>query len=131
MPDDPETPDRDDEEDADRKAILARRSRFIALALSGLTTAAGGCYESHTAGTVPPGRDGGEMTDTGTPLPCLSRPLDAGPSVCLGAPIEDAGPTPCLDFAPEDAGLDGGLDATVTPGPCLSAPLEDGGSEDA
>ena len=124
--------DRDDEkDDADRKAILARRNRFIALALSGLTSAAAsGCYESHTVGATRPRRDGGEEVDTGTPMPCLSRPVDAGPSVCLGVPIEDAGPTPCLDFAPEDAGADAGTDGgLVTPGPCLSAPIEDAGPE--
>lgn len=101
--------DPDQREDEDRKAILSRRSRLIALALGGLTTATG-CYESHSPGTPPPtGRDAGQ--DASTP-----------PAPCLGAPLEDAGPVPCLDVA-IDAGTieDAG---TVEPMPCLSAPSD-------
>lgn len=105
-------------EDEDRKAILARRSRLVALALSSLAGA--GCYESHPPGERIVTRDAG--ADTSVPTPCLGAPLDdAGPMVCLSRPF-DAGATPCLDVA-----LDAGADAE--PGPCLSAPApEDAGA---
>lgn len=140
--------DRDDDtkDDEDRKAILARRNRLIAIAFSGLTGATG-CYESHVTGEPPrPRRDGGvdagaipsvclgAPLDAGFPGPCLEAPFDAGPGPCLGAPIDatpgpcldapllDAGPTACLDFAPPDAGDDDPDPLDAAPGPCLSAP---------
>lgn len=91
-------------DDDDRRAILARRSRLIAIALSGLTGAiTPGCYESHEPGAL---RDAGmdAAQDGGLPVPCLGAPLDAGPTPCLEAPI-DAGPAPCLDV-PFDGGTD-------------------------
>jgi hypothetical protein len=115
-------------EDEDKKAILSRRSRLIALALGGLTAAQGGatgCYESHSPGTPPPiGRDAGADAST-PPAPCLGAPLeDAGPAPCLEVAL-DAGPGPCLSPPIEDAG-------TVEPMPCLSAPSDpDAGSSDA
>lgn len=122
-------------EDEDRKAILSRRNRLVAIALSGLASASTGCYEAHLpAGTAPPGRDAG--VDSGFAVPCLGAPFDAGfdsglimPGPCLSAPAADAGPadaaepTPCLDFAPEDAGPDdAATDAAVEAGPtpCLT-----------
>lgn len=97
-------------DDEDRRAILSRRSRLIALALGGLATAAPGCYDSHERD------DAAVSMDSGTPVPCLGAPLedagrhtclslipDASPTPCLEAPLEDAGPSPCLDFDP-DAG---------------------------
>jgi len=107
--------------DDDRDAILARRRRFVALALSGLTTAGtvgvAGCYESHELdGRVPPRsclsmlRDAGH--DAGEPMPCLSAPRDAG---------WDAGePMPCLDIAPMDAGPDDASMEEAGPAVCLS-----------
>ena len=97
-------------DDDDRKAILGRRNRLIALALTGLSSA--GCYQSHEA------RDAGEMVDS-SPMPCLSPPDDAGPFPCLEPPLGDGGPVPCLSIA-----RDGG-----EPTPCLGAPLEDAGPE--
>ena len=81
--------------DPDRAAILARRQRFIALALSGLTTAAcdqptnkpDACLKVKVS-------DPKEPKTTGEPRACL----DVAPHPCLS-------PTPCLDVAP--------------PGPCL------------
>ncbi|MEQ8457413.1 MAG: hypothetical protein RLO52_11225 [Sandaracinaceae bacterium] len=116
-----------DGEDEDRKAILARRSKLIALALGGLTTATG-CYESHGVGVAPTTpRDAEAPRDTG-PGPCLGAPLmDAGPTPCLEPPAPDAGPEPCLsapiDAAPEPADA-GTTDGMVVPGPCLSAPMD-------
>lgn len=109
--------DPEEREDEDKRAILSRRSRLIALALGGLTSATG-CYESHTPGTPPPiGRDAGADA-TSPPAPCLGAPLpeDAGPTPCLDVAI-DAGPAPCLGAPIEDAG-------TIEPMPCLSAPSD-------
>jgi hypothetical protein len=105
----------DDDGESDREAILRRRNRFVAIALSGLTTTATACYDSHTLDGEPSvAVDAGH--DTGSPEPCLGAPADAGhdagviPSVCLGA-LPDGGfdedaavPMPCLDKAPFDAG---------------------------
>jgi hypothetical protein len=120
------------DEDPDRDAILARRRRLVALALTGLTTAAPGCYESHERAG-----DGGAIVDArtadvGAPRPCLSD--SGGPMPCLGTPLEDAGepmpclsqkppddggsPMPCLDVKPDDAGQD------AAPAPCLFAQSE-------
>ena len=128
-------------EDEDRRAILSRRNRLVAIALSGLASASTGCYESHVEGALPPGRDSGVLSDSGTPpTPCLGAPLDdAGfdsgttPMPCLGVDFDagsdgaiptaclsmagDAGPTPCLDIDLRDAGPEAG----VVPTPCLSA----------
>ncbi|HEY8427367.1 MAG TPA: hypothetical protein VIL20_03300 [Sandaracinaceae bacterium] len=105
----------DEHGDDDRRAILARRNRLIALALSGLTGATG-CYQSHV-------REG-EVVDAGVPVPCLSPPLeDSGtPVPCLGAPIEDAGPPrPCLDTP-----IDAGPGDAGAPVPCLGPPIDAG-----
>ncbi len=107
-------------DDEDREAILSRRNRLVAIALSGLASASTGCYEAHVPGGTPPRMDGGTLVDSGGPTvclrvdagydaaviigPCLSSPEgDAAPDPCLGVAI-DAGPMPCLDIAPEDAG---------------------------
>jgi hypothetical protein len=114
--------------DPDRAAILARRQRFIALALSGFAGAAG--------------------CDRALPQPCLEPPLppptstkvDAGisphpgPQVCLspmlppehdaGAPSQrDAGPQPCLDVVlPSDHAAPSASASARRPAPrpCLS-----------
>jgi hypothetical protein len=130
----------DPDEEA-RRIILARRARFVAVALvsAGVTTAA--C--------------GGQTSDrTGSPQPCLT--LDAevngtggAPQVCLGAPAGGAvpclsiamggaytstgattgaggAPQPCLEIAPLDAGAGG------SPQPCLRvAPDAGPGPSDA
>src|SRR5688572_18773734 len=84
----------DAREDEDREAILARRARFVATALVGLTGMAG-CDP--------------------TPQPCLNiaevRP-SAAPQACLkvGAPSEPPAPAPSSDAGTEevDGGADGG-----------------------
>ena len=109
-------------DDEDRRAILSRRNRLVAIALSGLASAGTGCYESHGVGALPPGRDSGVLVDSG-PTVCLSVDggFDSGtpPTPCLGAPLDggfDSGttPIPCLGVA-----LDGGFDGAI-PAPCLS-----------
>jgi hypothetical protein len=90
---DPKRPSHDTEPagDADRAAILARRQRFIALALSGL------------AGTA--------ACDKPKPQPCLSPPQ----SVDDGADDSkdpDTSPKPCLEVMPPE-------DTKGDPHPCL------------
>jgi hypothetical protein len=91
--------DDDDRSDPDRAAILARRQRFIALALSGLSASCG--------------------KNGGSPTPCL----DVGPaetsSADDGATTGSSGmPMPCLDVDPtldgtaDDTGTDGGSDSS-------------------
>jgi hypothetical protein len=109
--------DDEPESDPDRAAILARRQRFIALALTGLATAA--CrpqvclsVEVHEQPGAP-GQD-----DDAKPQPCLSPPQEpepepeAKPQPCLSPPQPDAKPQPCLSPPQPDA----------KPQPCLSPP---------
>lgn len=124
------THDDDDQKptlDPDRAAILERRKRFIALALSGLSTAActpgpgqskpEPCLKGGAPGQVK--EDEGERGDEGpAPQPCLSVPIqpeplpDPGPQVCLKMamppPPADTGETDTGEAAPEPA-----------PQPCL------------
>jgi hypothetical protein len=107
-------------DDDDRRAILDRRARLIAIALGGFSA---GCYESHTVESHTVVVDAG--VDSGVPMPCLSRPLeDAGtPQPCLDAPLDSGTPQPCLgvaiDGGRDDGGSsDGGGDAG--PLPCLT-----------
>ena len=95
--------------DDDKKLILARRAKFVAAALAGVTVACG------KEPTPPPqpclsvpvdNRDAGPPEPP--PQPCLTpmmMPEDAGPPATettdAGAPAKDAGtpppkPTPCL-----------------------------------
>ena len=122
-----------DDEDPDRDAILARRRKLIAIALSGLAGAAG-CYESHGRESDDAGPhvvDAGLPTaclsaDGGGPMPCLGMvPEDAGPSVCLSAPIDAGEPMPCLDVAPDAGPPDAG-----EPMPCLLARIGDVASDE-
>lgn len=111
-------------EDEDKKAILSRRNRLVAIALSGLASASTGCYEAHTPGGEPPPTVDAGM-DSSTPTPCLGALPDAGfdsglvmPGPCLSAPA-DASPMPCLDVDPDAAmPADAGTDAEPTP--CLT-----------
>jgi hypothetical protein len=94
------------DDDAVKKAILARRARFIAAAVASVGIACGKTTK-----------------EDAPPVPCLSVPLDydAQPMPCLkqavnrdaavvgsadaGAPAPDAAPVPCLSVAmPMDAG---------------------------
>lgn len=97
----------DSGQDPDRAAILARRRHFVALALSGLTTA--GCKHNQ-------------------PEPCLSiaQPTDGagqdGPSPDgpfvedPGVPVAEPEPEPETDPEPES---DGGGELEPGPQPCL------------
>jgi hypothetical protein len=108
------------DDDLDRAAILARRQRFIALALSGLACTS----------TDPPPRDA-------KPQACLKYsveprqpkpdpPREAVPGPCLAMPIDGefgrpkipetdtANPNACLSIAPPQ-------DPTAGAAPCLSA----------
>lgn len=83
--------DDDEPDDSDRVAILARRQRFIALALSGLATA-GAC--TPTEREEPPPEKRPEQVKQENIIPCLSprQPDRVTPPV-----TPDLGkPTPCL-----------------------------------
>ena len=116
--------ERDDDEqkptiDLDRAAILARRQRFIALALTGLSTTA--CTTGDNKSTGTKGDTKGEVT---APHPCLKKvaPEEGGepaPQPCLSVPIQEPPPeTPppepqvCLKMAPPEP----------QPQPCLKKP---------
>ena len=111
----------DDQDEADREAILARRRRLIALTVAGITTAAtmGGDCGDASPGPCLRGDAGG--FDAGA-MPCLS---DAGgelPDSALDAGTDagtDGGPMPCLAPKPSDAGTDAGTDSGM-PMPCLA-----------
>ncbi len=83
-------------EDPDRAAILARRQRFIALALSGLTTTAA-CEKPKEEPAAPSKADtkGAEGTDTkANPRPCLK--------VAPPEPDDSGKPMPCLEVVPPE-----------------------------
>lgn len=101
------------ETDEDTRAILARRGRFVAAALTGLTGAAlaAACASAEAClSMIAPEQDAAvdadrpsDATADAPPVPCLSiKPTDAGDA----GDASDAEPTPCLRIAP-DAG-DGG-----------------------
>src|SRR5262245_42133194 len=85
-------------EDA-KKLILARRAKFVAAALAGMTGVATAC--------------GGSTSEPADPQPCLKIAPDS--SVAADA-SGDATPQPCLEPLPPDSGGD------AEPQPCL-APL--------
>ncbi len=132
--------ERDDDEkspthDPDRAAILERRKRFIALALTGLSTAA-----CDRGGPNPPKPDACLKTmprqekadDDGgpPPQPCLSMPQpqpqpepEVPPQPCLKmvAPEPDPQPQVCLKMAapPDDEGEADAGEPAPAPRPCL------------
>ncbi|MEX1363797.1 MAG: hypothetical protein AB1Z98_11765 [Nannocystaceae bacterium] len=89
-------------DDPDRAAILARRQRFIALALTGLTAAA--CDKPNDEPTAPKGQSGqeGKADDGARPQPCLDvQVADDGDDVDVGTSKTDLGrPVPCLEVMP-------------------------------
>ncbi|HWB79245.1 MAG TPA: hypothetical protein VG755_29995 [Nannocystaceae bacterium] len=122
------------DDDPDRAAILARRQRFITLALSGLTL---GC-----------GDDGGS---TSSPMPCLdigpqTESMSDGTTDSMSGPVETTAestaqssdgtsttgmPMPCLDVAPDSSSgttdgtsttsaTDGESSSSGGPMPCLA-----------
>lgn len=130
--------DAGDSDALDRAAILARRQRFIALALSGLAVA---CGDDSGNGTSPmpcldvaPQTESATMTgqtdtgtdsmsstsastsgSTGTPMPCLdvAPPTSSGPS--------DESTTSSTGTDTDDTATDGGSsDSTGKPQPCLA-----------
>ncbi|MEZ4381287.1 MAG: hypothetical protein R3A79_08050 [Nannocystaceae bacterium] len=134
-------------EDPDRAAILARRQRFIAIALSGLTTGTA-CAKSEPclnvalppdeqAEPIEPGRTTGDVQDTGdvvtAPQPCLEV---ASPQPCLDViepePEPKTAPQACLKVAPPEPAPQPCLDVLepepepAPPQPCLrvAAPRE-------
>ena len=132
-----------DDDDLDRTAILARRQRFIALALSGLASAGACTPTDPPKEEAPRARPGACLSieprqpepnapkepipppPDATPVPCLAVPLDfvppppdtGKPTACLSvAPDErdSAGAAPCLSIAPKPT-----PPKPPTPVPCL------------
>jgi hypothetical protein len=110
----PKSPPPEPESDEDARAIVARRGRFVAAALTGLTGAAlaAACASAEAClSMIAPEQDAAtdgdqpaDATADAPPVPCLSiKPIDdAGDA----GDARDAEPMPCLKIAP-DAG-DGG-----------------------
>lgn len=94
----PEAPDLED--DPDRAAILARRQRFVALALTGLATSCTPKSQPQPCLDVAPTQE----TPPPEPQPCLK--------VIAPQPEEQPGTQPQPDTAP-------GTDPQPTPAPCL------------
>jgi hypothetical protein len=129
------TPPSDD--DSDRAAILARRQRFIAIALSGLASGAA-CTAPQPCLNVAQPNDSNATPDPTTPAdtatpetppqPCLKvappedpPPPETPPQPCLEVvpPKDDpAAPRPCLNVAPPK-------DDPAAPRPCLKVAQPD------
>lgn len=110
--------DGDDTEARDRAAILARRQRFIALALSGLAAACGD--ESTTS-----------------PMPCLDVAPQTESSTVTG-PTETgsttgstSGQSPCLGAVPDTSSSSGPLESTTSTGTDSGESTETGDTGDA
>jgi hypothetical protein len=121
----------------DRAAILARRQRFIALALSGLAAA---CGDDNGNGTSPmPCLDVAPQTESATMTGATQTGTDGMSSTSVGTSGGSTGtPMPCLDVQPptssgpsddstsstgtdtDDGTTDGGSDSTGKPMPCLA-----------
>jgi hypothetical protein len=127
----------DGDDDADRAAILARRQRFIALAISGM--AAGCGDDSSNSSTAMPCLDVAPQTDSvsttaTTATDSMSGPVDTTAETSGGT---TGMPMPCLDVAPDSStgttdGTSSGDGSTSTttggesssgaPMPCLVPP---------
>jgi hypothetical protein len=97
-----------------RQKILARRARFVAAALAGLTST--GCDETSPEPCLSPVATGVDAGTTASTRASVERP--PGPSVCLSPmpPPEDAG----SDAGPPDAGKKTAIPVPhVTPIRCL------------
>lgn len=96
-----------DDADSDRAAILARRKRFIAAALSSISlgAATADCQPQVCLSVRP--EDAEMSSDARDAQPaeaqaCLAARLD----VIASDASDDGAPMPCLDIAPMDAGED-------------------------
>ncbi|MEM9452825.1 MAG: hypothetical protein AAGF11_01515 [Myxococcota bacterium] len=133
LPPDDERPDEADgaphHDDPDRAAILARRQRFIALALSGLTTA--GCDKPNDEPNAPKGKGAQEgkatvegQGDAGArPQPCLDVAPEPRDSEGAGSGEGNAKPVPCLEVAPPQTGDE--EDPLGSPQACLKVAMPD------
>lgn len=126
--------DDDDEADVDRHAILARRQRFIALALSSLAATCGD--DGATSSTspmpcldvAPQTESASATTDGATATEGVTSTTTGLPMPCLGAVTETSlDPTGTGDSTTStgtgtdgDTGTDGGSDSTGKPQPCLA-----------
>ena len=89
-----------------KKLVLARRARFVAAALAGMTIACGKEKAPHPCLDVPPAED----ASAPTPQVCLSAaPQGWSP------PPENQSPRPCLSIADPDL-LDAGSTKKPPPG---------------
>ncbi|MBX7084014.1 MAG: hypothetical protein K1X88_32700 [Nannocystaceae bacterium] len=142
--------ERDPSDEQDRAAILARRQRFVALAIGSLAaTSACGDIGPKPCLNVPASDHGGQPkpdakpdakpdpvpTDTGAPRPCLEVvPDDVRPQACLkiAQPPPETPPQPCLKVAPPPPEtpprpclkVAPPPETPATPTPCLSVPAK-------
>jgi hypothetical protein len=100
-----------EDDDPDRAAILARRQRFITLALSGMTL---GC--------------GDDSGNTSSPMPCLDAPQTESVSTTQNATDSMSGP---VETTAESSATTDGTSTTGMPMPCLDvAPDSSSGTTD-
>lgn len=111
------------DDEADRAAILRRRSRFMAAAVAGLVGAAATQSACDAEVRQPDGGGGSESQGAGGE--------GGAPQACLGALPGGGGagtggsPQPCLEPPIGGAGGEDGFGGR--PQPCLEAPLGGGG----
>jgi hypothetical protein len=78
-----------------KKLVLARRARFVAAALAGMTIGCGKENAPHPCLDVPPGEDANALV----------------PQVCLTAPVPSPPPPDASSDASSDAASDAAIDA--------------------
>ncbi|MDP3275297.1 MAG: hypothetical protein Q8Q09_08900 [Deltaproteobacteria bacterium] len=109
----------DPQDHEDREAILARRRRFVAAALSSLTLSATALVDCAPQPCLSPRMQDAQVADA-TPQPCLTAPP---PDV-----RESDASEPDAREAVDAADVQDTRDAQdAQPMPCLSPPLPDGG----
>lgn len=92
--------------DQDRAAILARRRRFVAAALSSLSlgAAVADCAPTACLSPLPQDAQSNDVASQPEAQACLSVARDEGVVTDASDASDDSAPMPCLDVAPTDGG---------------------------
>jgi len=121
--------DAGDSDARDRAAILARRQRFIALALSGLAVT---CGDDNGNGTSPmPCLDVAPQTESATMTGQTETGTDSMSSTSGGTSGSTGTPMPCLDVQPPTSSGPSDESSTSSTGTDTDDGMDEGASSDS